>query len=148
MANYSPNEVVDILDKQKLQTCSPSLYWAIFWLSPSKCSAINIERRTCRNTLHRQRQINRLSNNNNHKLLGLSQFWAWSISITHQYPANQSEILRSTVNRMLQYHLYIQSGSTRLVPWYKDKGMLMCIDKSRDSLANQNYHQVYVIITR
>jgi len=38
---------------------------------------------------------------------------------------------------------------THFGPWYKDKGMFMRIEKSRDSqAANQNCHQAYVIITR
>jgi len=69
MANYSPNEVVDIL--LTLGKCNrnyrrASRHYAELYSNRCHSSArqvINIEKRAYRNLLHRQRQINRLSNN-------------------------------------------------------------------------------------
>jgi len=69
MANYSLNEV-DILmtlgECNRNYKCTSRHYAELYpnrhYLSAQQM--INTERKVCRNTLHRQRQINRLPNNN------------------------------------------------------------------------------------
>lgn len=70
---------------------------------------INIERRVRRNTLYRQRQIKRLLNNNDFRLLAVLSRVHFNPRISIRQIERELRIPRSTVHRMLvsvQYHLY------------------------------------------
>jgi len=105
---------------RKTQTCFPSLVELYLHLRhPSAQQVINIERRARRNTLH-QRQINRLSNNNNLRLLtilGIVYFNPYIRQIKCEL-----ESPRSAAHWMLQSVQYYPYHPISIIssPWYRN----------------------------
>ena len=108
MANYTPNEVVDIL--LTLGECDRNYRYASRVYAerypnrrcPDARQIINIERRSRRNPLHRERQRNRLRNNNDPRFLAILGMVHLNPHISTRQIERELGIPRSTVHRMLQ----------------------------------------------
>jgi len=100
LKNYSSNEIMDIL--LTLGECNrnyrrASHHYAELYPNCRHSSArqvINIGRRVYWNTLHRQRQINRLPNNNDPKLLTILSMVHFN---PHQYSSNKTWIRNPSI---------------------------------------------------
>ncbi|OXU31303.1 hypothetical protein TSAR_013917 [Trichomalopsis sarcophagae] len=115
MANYNPNEVVDILIT--LDECGRNYrltartYVERFpnRRHPNARQVINIKRRSRNNPLHQQRQRNRLQNNNDPRLLAVLAMVHLNPHISTRQIQRELGVPRSTAHRWLQsvnYHPY------------------------------------------
>lgn len=115
MANYSPNEVVDILispgECGRTYRHTARAYAQRFpnRRHPSAQQVVNIESRSRNNPLHRQRQSNRLQNNNDPRLLAILAMVHLDPHLSTRRIERELGVPRSTAHRLLRsvrYHPY------------------------------------------
>lgn len=115
MANYTPNEVVDILitfgECGRIYRLTARTYAERFpnRRHPSARQVINIVRRSRNNPLHRQRQRNRLVNNNDPRLLAVLGMVHLNPHVSTRQIQRELGVRRSTAQRLLRsvnYHPY------------------------------------------
>lgn len=108
MSNYPPNEIVDILlilgECHRNYKLAARVYAQRYpdRRHPADRQIRNIEIRSRRNLLHRQRQRNRLQNNNNPRVLTILGLIHNNPHISIRQAQNQIGIPRATIHRILQ----------------------------------------------